>query len=93
MNTSRPPELKKEINETLMFFFNCDINFYGEISEGTKKAFKAQGVELPDIDVYLKQLTAEPPGRAAGTDQTGTRSTQSRDAVVTFLSVSGDFIK
>ncbi len=40
--------LKKEIDATLMFFVTTDINIYGKISEGTKEAFKVQGVEIPE---------------------------------------------
>lgn len=39
--------LKQEINATLMFFIDTDINIYGKISDRTKEAFKVQGVEIP----------------------------------------------
>jgi hypothetical protein len=46
--------LKQEIDATLMFFIKTDINIYGRITEGTKEAFKVQGVEIPDE--YKKYL-------------------------------------
>lgn len=46
--------LKKEIDATLMFFIKTDINIYGKITDGTKEAFKAQGVKIPDE--YMKYL-------------------------------------
>lgn len=39
--------LQQEIDATLIFFIETDINIYGKISESTKEAFKVQGVEIP----------------------------------------------
>lgn len=39
--------LKQEIKLTLMYFITTDINIYGKISDGTKKAFEVQKVEIP----------------------------------------------
>jgi len=40
--------LKKEIDATLIWFAETDINIYGKITQGTLDAFKAQNVELPE---------------------------------------------
>ncbi len=42
-------ELKKEVDKTLMFFVECDLEIEGYISESTKELFAAQNRQFPEI--------------------------------------------
>lgn len=39
--------LKKEVDETLMFFIESDMKIYGKVTDSTKEAFRVQNVEIP----------------------------------------------
>ena len=48
-------ELKKEINKTLYFFVESDLNIYGFITESTINCFTTQGVKFPKkLKSFLK---------------------------------------
>ncbi len=40
--------LQTEIDETLLFLAQMDLNLYGYVTDGTKEAFAVQNVELPE---------------------------------------------
>lgn len=45
-------ELKQEIEATLLFFIQTDLEIYGFVTENTKEAFKTQGGILPkELDI------------------------------------------
>lgn len=42
-----PPQLKKEIKNSLYFLADMDMKIYGRLTLDTKKAFKMQKVPIP----------------------------------------------
>jgi len=42
-------DLRKEINNTLMFLVTMDLKLYGKVTEETKRCFAKQGVKFPEI--------------------------------------------
>lgn len=48
-----PPKLKKEIKNSLDFLAETDLKLYGEVTQGTKDAFRMQKVKL-DIKRLIK---------------------------------------
>ena len=48
-------ELKNEIQETLYFFIDCDLQIEGYIKESTKELFKIQKVKFPaELEEFVK---------------------------------------
>lgn len=45
---SKHPELKEEVETTLIFIAEMDIDLHGHISQSTLECFEIQKVELPE---------------------------------------------